>query len=119
MSFTVPLKAIMPWLPKGPESEKVETKGLEPSTPSLQSYNATDASLDNKALTSTPSAACTAACTSEDENANAGAFSIDQNSETDGINQDQGDPLAKLVAAIAILSPADRIRLAKLLIGER
>ena len=47
--------------------------GIEPATTSLGSYNDTVVSDDSKALTPTPSAACTTACTSEGENANADA----------------------------------------------
>ena len=60
-----------------------------------------------QALTPTPSAACTAACTSEAENANADAL-------------DQGDSLAKLATTLAGLSQAERERLAAmLLIGQQ
>ena len=99
-------------------------------------------------LTSTPSAACTAACTSKPENANAGtpeaghqdqgegtaAATLDADpqgrptedqGQSEGTDQggtarrssaaDQGDPLAKLAAALLDLTPADRARLAAML----
>ena len=101
----------------------METNGFELSTPGLQSGSPTVVSVDTKALTPTPSAACTAACTSEAENAN--ADDADQGDEGEGIDQggtargsstaDQADPLAKLAAALLTLSPADRERLAILL----
>ena len=59
-----------------------------------------------QALTPTPSAACTSACTSEAKNANADAT-------------DQGDPLAKLAATLAGLSQAERERLAAMLTGQQ
>jgi len=80
----------------------------------LGSNNGTDASGDSKPLTPTPSAACTAACTSKAENANAGTpDSADLGSEGEGA--DTGDPLAKLAAALLTLSLADRARLAAML----
>jgi hypothetical protein len=66
-----------------------------------------DTSIDSKALTPTPSAACTSACTSEPENVNAGT--------ADGY---QADSLAKLAAELAKLSLADRERLAAMLTGR-
>ena len=90
----------------------------------------------------TPSAACTAACTSEAENANADTLDADHCSIAERIDADQGDkgegidqgaaargsstagapsgsadPLAKLAAALLTLSPADRERLAAMLTG--
>jgi hypothetical protein len=70
-------------------------------------------------VTSTPSAACTAACTSEAEKTNAGTLDAhpaagDQN-QGERTEQDQGDPLAKLAAALLALSPAERARLAAML----
>jgi hypothetical protein len=56
---------------------------------------------------------CTRVCTSEGENANADTLEADQGNKGEGI--DQGDPLAKLAAAITGLSPMDRQRLAALL----
>jgi hypothetical protein len=103
--------------------------GLEPATSSLGSYNAPAASGSSKELTATPSDACTTACTSEAENANAGTLDADQGDEGEGIDQggtaggsstaDQGDPLAVLAAAVANLSPADRERLAAMLTGHQ
>jgi hypothetical protein len=55
-------------------------------------------------VTPTLPAACTAACTSEAETTNAG-----------NLGADQGDPLAKLAAAMLTLSPADHERLAAML----
>jgi hypothetical protein len=95
---------------------------------------------------STPSAACTAACTSEAENANAGpleaaslgtsphaADGADAHQGDEGeeigqggaarglsaVDQSPADPLAVLAAAVAKLSPADRERLAALLTGRQ
>ncbi len=80
----------------------------------------------------TPPAACTAACTSEAENANAGTpdaaslgtppqaagtLGTDQGREGEGT--DQGDPLAGLAAAIANLTPADRAKVAGMLAGQQ
>ncbi len=105
----------------------VETSGLEPPTPSLQSYGHPDASEAGKGLTPTPPAACSAACTSKPENSNAcppeagnqeqgfgtatGTFDADPETPAG----DQGDPLAKLAAALMDLTPADRARLAAML----
>ena len=97
----------------------MERKGLEPSTPSLQSLGASDASEAIKGLASTPPAACTAACTSEAENDNAGTPDADpagHQGQSEGT--DQADPLAVLAAAIAGLSPADRKRLAAMLAAQ-
>jgi hypothetical protein len=81
---------------------KVERKRVELSTSALRTCEHSDASDSSKALTSTPSDACTCACTSEGENDNAGT-------------PDQGDLLAKLAAVIANLSLADRERLATMI----
>ena len=111
--------------------QKERETGLEPATSSLGSYNVPDASLDNKALTSTPSAACTSACTSEGENANADALdaaSLGTPPQAADAHQDKGegtaaidhaDPLAMLAAAVANLSPANRERLAAMLAGHK
>jgi hypothetical protein len=64
-------------------------------------------------LASTPAAACTAACTSKGQNANAGALDADQGGQSEGT--DPADPLAALASAIANLSPADRARLVGML----
>ncbi|MGO8747694.1 MAG: hypothetical protein ACLQNE_17115 [Thermoguttaceae bacterium] len=87
----------------------------------------------------TPSAACTAACTSKAENANAGTLEAGHRDQGEGTaagtldvdrqdrpagdqgggeGADQGDPLAKLAAALADLTPADRARLAAMLAGK-
>jgi hypothetical protein len=79
-----------------------------------------DASIDSKALTPTPSAACTSACTSEGENANDDAPDAGNRGEGEGAAAiDQGDPLAWLAAELGKLSPEDRQRLAALLIGRQ
>jgi hypothetical protein len=94
----------------------------------LSSNGTHDASENRQAHTPTPSAACTAACTSKAENANAGPTNADQG-DGEGIDQsgadrgsstaDQGNPLAVLAAAVANLSPADRDRLAAMLTGHQ
>ena len=71
--------------------------------------------VDTQELTATPSAACTAACTSEGENVHNGT----PDNETEGIDQgetgrgsstaDRGNPAAKLSAALLTLSPEDRM----------
>jgi hypothetical protein len=67
--------------------------------------------------------ACTNACTSKPESGNAGAPDDHQNDARDNhqANKSEGvaaaDPLAVLAAALAMLSPADRGRLAGLLTG--
>ena len=86
-------------------------------TPSLSSKGTCNASDSSKGLTPTPSAACTAACTSEPENANADAPDAHQGDEGEGT--DQGDRLDKLAAALLTLSPADRERLAAMLTGHQ
>jgi hypothetical protein len=82
----------------------------------LGSNKLTVTSLTGKELTSTRSAACTSACTSEAENVNAGTPDAHQGDESEGI--DQGEPLAKLAAALLTLSSADRERLAAMLIAQ-
>jgi hypothetical protein len=91
---------------------------------SKRHHNASDS---GKGLTPTPSPVCTRVCTSEPENANAGRVpsgcDADQGDEGEGTDRkpaDQGDPLAKLAAALLTLSlsPADRERLAALLTRE-
>jgi len=88
----------------------------------MPSSNAPVVSGEDKALTSTPSAACTCACTSTDENANADAPDADQQGRPAGDRQqsegiDQGDPLARLATELAKLSPEDQQRLAAMLAG--
>jgi len=63
----------------------------------------------------TASPVCTRVCTSEAENANAGAPEGDQGQQGEGTAA--ADPLVAIAAAIAGLSPADRQRLAGIL-GE-
>ena len=67
-------------------------------------------------LAPTLPAACTAACTSEPENDNAGTA---DGGRDKGEGTDQGDPLAKLAAALLTLTPADRERLAAMLTGHQ
>ena len=66
-------------------------------------------------FTPTLPAACTAACTSEAENANAGTA---DGGRRQGEGTDEGDRLDKLAAALLTLSPADRERLAAMLTGH-
>jgi len=87
----------------------VGASGLEPPTPSLSSNRTNDASVSGKALTPPSSPVCTSVCTTEGENANAGKR---------GEATDQTDSLARLAAALLTLSPADRERLAAMLIGN-
>jgi len=96
--------------------------GLEPVTPSLSSKGASNVSVDTKALTTTPSGACTTACTGEPENGNAGTQDADYRSEGEGFDATaacQGDPLAKLAAELGNLSEDDRARLVAMLTGGR
>jgi hypothetical protein len=62
----------------------------------------------DKELTATTSAACTAACTSEPENANGSGADAGQ---TAPIDADAADPLATLAKALLNLSPADKATL--------
>ncbi len=66
-------------------------------------------------LTPTPSAACTAACTREAENANAGTPAAGHQGEGEGA---AADPLATLAAALLTLSPADLAKLTAMLTGH-
>ena len=66
-------------------------------------------------LTTTSFPACTNACTSKPENGNAGARDDHQANKSEGVAAT--DPLAVLAAALVMLSPADRGRLAGLLTG--
>jgi hypothetical protein len=76
-----------------------------------------DASDSSKALTPTPSAACTNACTSEMERANADALDVPEQKKSTGAETPTApaDRLALLAAELAKLSPADRERLAAML----
>jgi hypothetical protein len=80
-----------------------------------------------------PSPVCTRVCTSEGENANAGAaetaslgappqaagnLHTHQGSEGEGTADKPADPLAALAATLLTLSPADRARLAAMLTGR-
>jgi hypothetical protein len=94
----------------------------------LSSNGTHDVSDNQQALAPTPFPVCTRVCTSEPENANANALeaaSLDtppqaadvlgtgHHAESEGTaDTDQGNPLAKLAAALLTLSPADRERLA-------
>jgi len=89
-----------------------------------------------QALATTPFSACTAACTSKPENANADALNgspdhastgglpqaagnLETGSQSKGQGIDQADPLAMmLAAALASLSQADRQRLGAMLLGQ-
>ena len=92
-------------------------RGLEPPASRSTICDPPAVSEAGKGLTPTLSAACTAACTSEAEIANADTLNANQDSEGEGI--DQGDPLAILAAALLSLSPTDRERLAAMLTGPR
>lgn len=97
----------------------METKGIEPSTPGLQSRQPSDVSAENKALTATASPACTAACTRNPENDNATAANQagDQAAKDAEPVAGQGaDSLAALAAALKGLSTADRAKLAAMLV---
>ena len=97
--------------------------GLEPVTSSLSSGGHHVVTDDSKGLASTTSAACTSACTSISQNANAGnpeaaslgtaphAADPDQADRSEELAEAQADPLAALAAALATLTPADRARL--------
>jgi hypothetical protein len=68
-------------------------------TPSLSSKSLSDVSVESKRLTTIDNSACTPACTNEGKN-------------------EQTDPVNALAAALLSLSPADRARLAALLLGQ-
>lgn len=82
-----------------------------PNTPSLQG------------VTSIESNACTAACTSEPETDQgappyvAGTSTVSRMSCTSNQKVDESDPVAKIAAALIGMSPADRARLAALLMS--
>ena len=113
----------------------MERRRVELPTSALRMCEHPDASVDSKALTPTPSPVCTRVCTSEPENANADALeaaslgTLSQAAdvldtghlgESEGAAAiDQGDPLARLAAELAKLSPEDRQRLAALLAGQQ
>jgi hypothetical protein len=78
----------------------VETKGLEPSTPGLQSCGDVVPSDVSKQVALSPSRRCTTGCTSEAENVNTGH------------SQSPAEELAK---AVLQLSPAEQAKLAVLL----
>ena len=89
--------------------------GFEPATSSLGSCAPPVVSGNPQRLTTTAFPACTAACTGKPENGNAGARDDHQANKSEGVAA--ADPLAVLAAALAVLSPADRGRLAGLLTG--
>jgi hypothetical protein len=80
----------------------------------------------------TPPAACTNACTSEAENANADTFnpashgtplqdaSVPDTDKREGMEKLSGlsDVLARFVVTLLTLSPSDRARLARMLLGN-
>ena len=74
----------------------VERRRVELLTSALRMCEHRDASNAGKALTPTPSDACTSACTSHAENANAGDSSPDQRNAGE---ESDADPLARLAAA--------------------
>jgi hypothetical protein len=80
--------------------------------PPCEDENTTTQGVTHSALTPTPSLVCTSVCTSEPENDHADALDA-------GTPADQDDPLAKLAAALLTLSPADRQRLAAMLVGHQ
>src|SRR5262249_5942767 len=79
---------------------QVEPTGIEPVTSALRTQRPASASDAGSTLTAPPAAACTTACTAEPEAANAGK-------------------LDALAAELRKLSPADRARLAAMLLGQR
>ena len=85
--------------------------------PRCKRGDTTTQSVTELEVTPTPSAACTAACTSKGENANADACQAGQLCEGEGIGQ--GDMLTALAAAIADLSPADGAKLAAMLVATQ
>jgi hypothetical protein len=120
---------------------QVERRRVELPTSALRMCEHPIASDSSKALTPTPPAACTSACTSAGKNTNADgpnhipldtspqaadAPDTGHQGQCKGIDQgrgsstaDQTDPLAKLADALLTLSPADRELLAAMLKGYR
>lgn len=88
--------------------------GFEPATSSLGSNNVTVTSGDSEEVTSTPSDACTCACTSKAENANAAPSTPGEDRDAASC-QKQADPLTTIAKAIAGLSTADREQLEAIL----
>jgi hypothetical protein len=82
-------------------SGQVERKGVEPSTSALRTQGHPDVSGTEQQLTATAAPVCTPVCTSEGEN----------------VHGYRGDALATLAAALLNLSPAERGRLAALLVA--
>jgi hypothetical protein len=73
--------------------------GLEPVTPSVSSKGIPDVSESSKGLAKSSPYACTAAC-------------------TNSTDSPQADPVEALASALLALSPADKARLAALLLGQ-
>ncbi|NLF73891.1 MAG: hypothetical protein GX575_33195 [Candidatus Anammoximicrobium sp.] len=72
--------------------------------------------LTGQDVTETAAPACTAACTGEGENRNAGDLDTDEEGKSEGTDgTPSADALATLAAAISALAPGDRDRLAELL----
>jgi hypothetical protein len=97
---------------------EVERRKVELPTSALRTCECPDATDDIKGLATTPPPVCTRVCTSEDENVNGSPPQADQGEATDHASLPEPDPLALIAVAIAALSPADRARLAKMLIGQ-
>jgi hypothetical protein len=79
---------------------RVGATGLEPVTPSVSSKGRPDASEANKGLAEQAPNGCTSGCTDKE-------------------NIEQPDRLAALAAALLSLSPADRARLAAMLLSQQ
>jgi hypothetical protein len=76
----------------------VGASGLEPVTPSVSSNVSPVASRISEGLATSHNSACTYACTSEPKT-------------------DRADPVPNLAAALLVMTPTDRARLATLLVG--
>ena len=85
--------------------------------PRCKRGDTTTQTITESEVTATPPDACTAACTSKAENANADTLTAGQQPEGNGT--DQGDPLATIAATIADLSPADQAKLAAMLVATQ
>jgi len=98
----------------------VETSGIEPPTPGLQSRCPTDTSGNQQQLTASTSPACTAACTRKPEIAHetTGEGDVDQaTNDAEPTTGEGADTLAVLAAALVGLSAADRAKLAAMLLA--
>ena len=91
---------------------------LELATSSLGSNESTVVSDNPQGLTTTHPDACTSACTSDAENANNSYEDAKPDKVAEGDASAQPDPLAAIATALGVLSPDDRARLAKMLLGE-